>query len=84
MTSSSLSCWPRTPAAAPALRPIRLGENRLDVPGGCDRHDELFIVDEVFEREVTLVRNDPAATLVAELVPDLRELLSHHFPAAVF
>ena len=61
--------------AAP-LRPVQVGLGALGVAGAGDRDDDVFLGDEVFHRDVAVVRDQPGAALVAVLVDDLGELVA--------
>ena len=65
------------PTTAAALSAIGRGIDRLEISVPGDGDHDLFIRNEVFQREVAFIGDDPASTLVGERLTDLLEFLGY-------
>src|SRR5690349_15871481 len=70
LQASTLDTLPPAP-----LSPIQVGLRALRVARSSDRDDDIFLSDQVLDTDVTVVRDDPGATLIAVLLDDLGQLV---------
>ena len=79
-SSSSLSLVPAMPRPPRPLGLELLGRHRLHVAGRRHREDQRVVVDQVLDVELARVDLEHRATLLAELLADLSELVDDDAP----
>ena len=72
----NLGCRPAT--TTPFLGLVNIDRLGLGIPAVRQRHDNLFLRDQVFHTQVRMILNDFGAPLVAERVPYIFQLATNH------
>ncbi len=70
-----------SPAAA-TLQPVGSGQHRLHVAAVAHRHDQFVVGDQVLEREIALVRDDPRSARLRVLLANGGQLVFDDRPPA--